>query len=353
MFGFKKLFSAVGNLAGNLVSGSRNNPLLNAAASMGSSYMHQEALLKNQELVNAFNAEQALLARQFEAEQAGFARDWTSDEGSTARDFNRIEAMRARKFNMREAQKNRAFQRAMSDTAIYRQMRDMRRSGINPILAGKYGGAPMTSGSAATGQAASTSIPTAASARGVAAKGVMANLPNIGLQAIERNQAMRRLEMEERSQFSQAMLNSSKATKNLAEAKVPRQLIKKMAAEMARFSALNNLTDEQVLTERIRQDEVKSRIDQIKASTEYTIAQRKAVNQGMTIKAFDEMAMRFLSTHLTDGQAAAIKAVESGSKVFQRVMGPLINALPTKLFESVTKRGSTIFKESIRKKGKF
>lgn len=338
----------------NLFSGAGTNPWINAAASVGSEYMHHAQLLKNQELVNAFNAEQALLQRQFEAEQAGIARDWTSDEGSTARDFNRIEAIRARKFNKREAQRNRAFQRQMSNTAIYRQMKDMRRAGINPILAGKYGGAPMASGSAASGQAASTSIPTAASAKGVAARGVMANLPNIGLQGIERVQAMRKLEMEERAQFSGAMLQSAQATKALAEANVPKTLIKKMAAEIARFSALNSLTDQQVLTERIRQDEINARIDEIQASSSYKIAQRNAVNQGITIKKFDEMAARWFSTHLSDGHAAALKAVESGSKVFERIMGPLIKSLPTKLFElssKVTgKGGSTTRREQILRK---
>lgn len=40
--------------------------------------------------------------------------------------------------NRREAQKNRDFQARMSGTAVYRRMRDMERSGINRILAGKF-----------------------------------------------------------------------------------------------------------------------------------------------------------------------------------------------------------------------
>ncbi len=40
--------------------------------------------------------------------------------------------------NRAEAQRNRDFQKMMSDTAVSRRMRDMRRGGLNPILAGKF-----------------------------------------------------------------------------------------------------------------------------------------------------------------------------------------------------------------------
>lgn len=48
----------------------------------------------------------------------------------------------------KSAQKQMKFQRQMSNTAIQRQMADMRAAGINPILAAKYGGATTPSGAA-------------------------------------------------------------------------------------------------------------------------------------------------------------------------------------------------------------
>ena len=65
----------------------------------------------------------------------------------------------------KSAQKQMKFQREMSNTAIRRQMADMRAAGINPILAAKYGGASTPSG-------ASYSIPNIGSAAVEGYKGV-------------------------------------------------------------------------------------------------------------------------------------------------------------------------------------
>lgn len=49
----------------------------------------------------------------------------------------------------KRAKEQMAFQREMSNTAVQRQMQDMQNAGINPILAGKYGGASSPTGSMA------------------------------------------------------------------------------------------------------------------------------------------------------------------------------------------------------------
>lgn len=70
--------------------------------------------------------------------------------------YNAAEALKAREFNAEQAKINREFQERMSGSAYQRAVGDMRKAGINPMLAFSQGGASSPSGSAASGSGASS-----------------------------------------------------------------------------------------------------------------------------------------------------------------------------------------------------
>lgn len=81
------------------------------------------------------------------AQQAALLRNWQSEQAKIARDFNASEAA-----------KNRDWQKMMSDTAHQREVQDLLRAGLNPVLSVTGGnGASVTSGATA-----STSAPSGA-----------------------------------------------------------------------------------------------------------------------------------------------------------------------------------------------
>lgn len=80
--------------------------------------------------------------------------------------YNHIENSAAMNFNSTEAMKDREWQEHMSNTAYQRAVEDMKKAGLNPILAFQNGGASTPGGSAGTISGASMGAPSS-SALGV------------------------------------------------------------------------------------------------------------------------------------------------------------------------------------------
>lgn len=113
---------------------------------------------------------------------------------------------KANKANLAESQLNRDFQERMSNTAYQRGMEDMRKAGLNPMLAFSQGGASSPSGGTATIQSASKT--------GIADMALRATTGIGGL-----SQQSTALQQQQTMNESAIQLNATSAAKNVADAR--------------------------------------------------------------------------------------------------------------------------------------
>lgn len=170
-------------LGGNLMESNGGSQQHNESASEGGGQSESESGVNREQNLQDWNSMLGAIQGNMKSQQKFNRRSMYEQMGYntmaaiTQGVYNQISNNAAMSYNSAEAAKNRAWQEQMSNTAYQRAVEDMRKAGINPILAYQQGGASTPGGSQGTISGASMGL-ASSSAASASALGVSQNHNN-------------------------------------------------------------------------------------------------------------------------------------------------------------------------------
>lgn len=232
-------------------------------------------------------------------------------------EMNRELTMSGRDFNKSEAEINRNWQATMSNSAYQRAVEDMKKAGLNPMLAYQHGGASTPTG--AQGQAP-TAIPMgnrfAAAAQSAGAMAQIENTrANTQKQVAETDRThAEKAEIEARTPTHTQSIDVMK--QNIAEST---QRVSNMIEDIKRIGATTGNLQQQTTNLKALIPQIKATIESLQAHTTLAGAQTK-LTAGQTAQAFAQAGLAGAQTTETQQRIKAnLPALQSALGNLERI----------------------------------